>query len=148
MSILEQKAIALSSTAISCVAGYLMYLTPLNKVSSDQISGIIASVSGTMLGFLLTSIAILTSVMDRSLLSNLRATGGFKFIIDRLFFCCALLMIVIMISLVLLFVSTHPKLTYLQVGLAFFGALSSTLLVSTGIKLHRVFSRLSSPSSS
>lgn len=148
MSTLAQKITALSSTAISCAAGYFMYLAPLDKVNSDQISGIVASVSGTMLGFLLTSIAILTSVMDRSLLANLRATGGFQFIIDRLFFCCGLLLTVIMISLVLLFVSTPPKLAYLQVGLAFFGTLSSTFLISTGTKLHRVFSRLSSPSSS
>lgn len=147
MRILEQKAIVFLSTAISSAAGYLMYLTPLGKSNSDQVSGVIASVSGTMLGFLLTSIAILTSVMDRSLLANLRATGGFKFIMDRLFFCCSLLLIVILISLVLLFIENSKTLALLQVGLAFSGAFSVTFLVSTGSKLYRVVSRLSSPGS-
>ena len=145
MSISGQKTIALLSAATSFAAGYFMYMAPLSKPNSDQISSLIASVSGTMFGFLLTSIAILTSVMDKSLLANLRATGGLKFIIDRLFFCCGLLLIVMLTSIVLLFVDTPKKLACLQVGLAFFGTFSATFIISTGEKLYRVVSRLSSP---
>lgn len=42
----------------------------------SMLSGVLAGASGTILGFLITAIALMASVMDRDLLKNLRATGG------------------------------------------------------------------------
>jgi hypothetical protein len=73
-----------------------------------------ASVAGVFLGFLLTAVALVASLGDRILISNLKKTGHFARMMRDAFTACRLLLAVTVLSLTVLFGDPQS----LRVGMA------------------------------
>lgn len=69
----------------------------------QSIAGVIAGVAGTLLGFLITAVALLTAVMDRTLIANMRKTGHYQRLVEDTFTTCTLLLGAVVASIVSLF---------------------------------------------
>lgn len=122
-------------------AGYFHFRGPcLTSSQLSQIAQTLASASGTILGFLITAIALMASVMDRSLLANLRATGGYQVLIKRFFVCAALHLCLLTVSIALLFPFNSDLLLVFAV---FFATGATTYLVSAGWGFYRVIKAMS-----
>lgn len=50
-------------------------------------AGVVSQLSGTMLGFVLAALAILTTVLDTVLVRNMQRTGHFRVLLSRMLFC-------------------------------------------------------------
>jgi hypothetical protein len=57
-----------------------------------------AAVAGTLLGFVVAALSILASLMDRTLVANLRKTGHFSTLLHELYQVAAAFVIVVTIS--------------------------------------------------
>ncbi|UXZ43575.1 hypothetical protein [Pseudomonas soli] len=108
----------------------------------STLANAIASSSGTILGFLITAIALMASVMDRDLLKNLRSTGGYKVLISGSFICAALFLLLLTLSLSLLLPWNSHK-DILLLGTVFVAVLAASSLLSTGFGLYRVIISIS-----
>lgn len=102
----------------------------------------VASSSGTILGFLITAIALMASVMDRSLLKNLRATGGYRVLISGSFTCAALFLILLGLSLSLLLPGAN-RAYWLLLATVFVGILAAVNLALSGLGFYRVIMSIS-----
>ncbi len=80
--------------------------------------------------------------MDRDLLRNLRATGGYKVLIVRSFVCAALFLALLILSICLLLPWTAAS-KYLLLAIVFIGALASIHLLLTGISFCRIIVTIS-----
>lgn len=112
--------------------------------SSDitTLANAIASSSGTILGFLITAIALMASVMDRSLLKNLRATGGYRVLISGSFTCAGLFLILLGLSLSLLLPGAS-RAYWLLLATVFVGVLAAVNLAHSGLGFYRVIMSIS-----
>ncbi|QVM94155.1 hypothetical protein JYG36_13565 [Pseudomonas sp. SORT22] len=102
----------------------------------------IASSSGTILGFLITAIALMASVMDRGLLKNLRATGGYRVLISGSFTCAALFLTLLALSLSLLLPGASQA-HWLLLATIFVGVLAAINLALSGLGFYRVIMSIS-----
>jgi hypothetical protein len=102
----------------------------------------IAGSAGTILGFVITAIALMASVMDRDLLKNLRATGGYKTLIKGSFVCAALHLILLALALSLLLPWSAHK-PQIILGVIFTGTLCALNLATTGLGFYRVIMSIS-----
>lgn len=102
----------------------------------------VASSSGTILGFLITAIALMASVMDRNLLKNLRATGGYRILISGSFTCAALFLVLLGLSLSLLLPGASQAYWLLLVTV-FVGMLAAINLAVSGLGFYRVIMSIS-----
>lgn len=102
----------------------------------------LASSSGTILGFLITAIALMASVMDRSLLKNLRATGGYRVLISGSFTCAALFLVLLGLSLSLLLPGAS-RAYWLLLATVFIGVLAAVNLAISGLGFYRVIMSIS-----
>lgn len=123
---------------------FAFYKRDFNFLSSDitTLASAVASSSGTILGFLITAIALLAAIMDRDLMRNLRATGGYKVLIVRSFVCAALYLILLVLSLCLL-LPWGVESKSLLLAIVFIGALASIHLFLTGISFCRIIVTIS-----
>ena len=65
----------------------------------------LASLSGTLLGFTVTSMSITMAISDRPFVVNLRKTGHYKNLVDHLFHTAGILLIAMVLALVGLFIT-------------------------------------------
>lgn len=79
-----------SRVLIAAVVGILFFHFSANFKSSQllNVAGVLAGVSGTLLGFLITAVALLTAVMDRRLVANMRKTGHYQRLVSETFATC------------------------------------------------------------
>ena len=108
----------------------------------STLAGVIAGSSGTILGFLITAIALMASVMDRDLLRNLRSTGGYRSLISSSFLCACLFLILLASSVCLLLPWGNNKQFLLLLNV-FIGSLAAIQLASTGMGLYRIIMLIS-----
>jgi hypothetical protein len=90
------------------------------------------------LGFLLTAIAVLTALMDKTLIANMRKTGHYpKFLRLALFTSSIFLIVTILAFLVLLLYRTDfsPIAFSLMIG---YLVLSFLLLIRTGYSFFKI----------
>ena len=140
MKFLARHKILLSSTIIASIVTFLFsYLNGYTLVYIEghqntpyEISKLIASIAGTILGFLLTAVAMLTAVMDRKLLENMRKTGHYQVFITDCFINCLLLLLTTILGVSTLFLSL-PTLNYIFLGMIFFSISSIFKLASMKI---------------
>ena len=108
----------------------------------STLAGAVASSAGTILGFLITAIALMASVMDRNLLKNLRATGGYRSLIAGGFFCALLYLLLLASSICLLLPWAGNKDMLLLLNV-FLGSLAAIQLASAGIGFYRIIMSIS-----
>ena len=108
----------------------------------STLAGVIAGASGTILGFLITAIALMASVMDRDLLKNLRTTGGYRVLISGSFVCAFLYLLLLASSVCLLLPWAGEKQLLLLLNV-FIGSLAAIQLASAGIGFYRIIMSIS-----
>lgn len=141
---ISAKLQELSKIVLSFAAAWLFHRQDFVFTTGDvnTLATAVASSSGTILGFLITAIALLASVMDRALLKNLRATGGYKALISGSFICAALHLALLALSLSLLLPWANDK-AVLLLCTVFVGTLCATYLATTGMGFYRVIISIS-----
>lgn len=144
MTILEQWKKLLPRIVISTlVAVVFVYCSETHKVEDlHSVAGVIAGVSGTLLGFLITSMALITAIMDRTLIANMRRTGHYQRLIADTFTTCAVLLGTVVFCIMSLFFS-NPVYTWVFAAALFFLALSVLYVIEAGRRFSNIISTLS-----
>lgn len=131
--------------ALPFVSAYIFYeyapfsFTETNTQTSQfEIAKFTASISATLLGFLLTAIAVLTALMDKTLIVNMRLTGHYpKFL--RIAFLTSLVFLIVTIFgflVLLLFQTVYSAYSFsLMIG---FLILAILLLTQTGYSFYKI----------
>ena len=149
MKFLERHAPLLISFAASFVVCFLIYrnfgliikFEDGAQNSPYEIAKLITGISGTILGFLLTAVAMLTAVMDRTLVENMRKTGHYRVFIIDCFVNIFLFLIVISLGIICLFF-TNPYLSYILYGILFFTSTAIIMLIEQGRRFILIFTRI------
>lgn len=144
MRILASQAVFLLRVAASLLASWALwhYGLPMEPADLKGIAGVLAGVSGTLLGFLITAVALLTSVMDRTLVANMRMTGHYQRLVRETFYACIMLLCMLVASIVSLFLDACSMQVAFAV-LAFFSVLSLMYMVESGWRFSNVFTIMS-----
>lgn len=108
----------------------------------ESLASTMANSAATILGFLITAIALFATIMDRSLLKNLRATGGYQVLIRNSFMCGALYLALLALSVSFLLPWEHHKDKLFTV-LIFLGSLSVVHLAAAGYTFYKVIITMS-----
>lgn len=131
----------------ACVAAALTYgayyydvLACLSTSDAKTGASVLSQLSGTMLGFVLAALAILTTLGNATLVSNMQRTGHFAMLLKRMFGSVVAFGVVTVAGAILLFVPTlDVKWIYPLVGTAIFAAI---LLADVCRKLWLVLENL------
>ena len=98
---------------IVIVGGYLFTIS--NQFSFFLLTGelistisTIAQISATMMGFMLTALAILASISDKNLVKNMAIQGHYKDLINHLTLAALIYFILFIYSMAVLFVGNLP----------------------------------------
>lgn len=101
-----------------------------------DIAGVLASVCGTLFGFMLAAITILLTMPGKRLIENFKKTGHFKYLMDDAFESCVCLFIVLVLSVFSVVANDGPARITLTVGIFFaVVALMTTLLAGRKMAL-------------
>lgn len=130
------------STAIFMTWMFHRYNFCFQPGEISTLAGVLAGASGTILGFLITAIALMASVMDRDLLKNLRATGGYRILISGSFVCAFLFLLLLASSVCLLLPWAGEKQLLLLLNI-FIGSLAAIQLAGTGLGFYRIIMSIS-----
>lgn len=105
------------------------------------VAGTYAQVASTMLGFLITALAILTAMINVKLLANMRKSGHYDKLVKELVFSCVTFLAVMVVCLVALLFSVQwvQFVFKLATGLM---AFSVALLALVGRKFYLVISSI------
>lgn len=149
MKFLERHTPLLVSFSISSVLCYFIYsyfgliieFKDGAQNSPYEIAKLIAGISGTILGFLLTAVAMLTAVMDRKLIENMRKTGHYTVFIVDCFINSFLFLIVIVLGFGSLFF-TNPFLSYILYCIIFFTLTAIFMLIEQGRRFLIIFTKI------
>lgn len=130
---------------IPIVCGYLFFeysnfdfYSNNTQNSKYEISKFTASISATILGFLLTAIAVLTALMDKILIDNMRKTGHYpKFLRLAFLTSASFLVVTILCTLVLMF-SRYDYIDHVFSFMVGFLTLSILMLIRTGYSFFKI----------
>lgn len=93
MNILALMKNLLLKSILSACGAYAFYALPgVVDAQLYNASGVIAGVCATLLGFLVTAIAIIVALVDKTLISNMRKTGHYSVLMKDAFVTCACLL--------------------------------------------------------
>jgi hypothetical protein len=98
---------------------------------------LLASIGGTLLGFLITTISLVASLNDRTLIGNLRKTDHFDVLMRDAFVTVTLLLLLTLTSIISLFGGNDFLRAVLGLSTAI-GVLAVTFAIETGIRFARV----------
>lgn len=131
---------------IVCVAlyskfGLVIKFTEGSQTSPYEIAKLIASICGTILGFLLTAVAMLTAVMDRKLVENMVKTGHYRVFIVDCFINIFFFLVSIVLGIAILFL-INPYLSYVFYIMLFFTISAILLLVEQGRRFLIIFTKI------
>lgn len=101
-----------------------------------QWAGIVAQVSGTMLGFLLAALAVLASIAQTRLVRNLMRTGHFQHLLRRMLWCSTFFLLLTLSGLAAV-VSTRQS-EALAIAVCAIGTAALVLLLDVGVKFAKV----------
>ncbi|WP_200253949.1 hypothetical protein [Thiococcus pfennigii] len=125
-----------------CVALALLALYGLDsrkQVDLISVSSTFATVSATLFGFIVAGLSVLSSLMDKKLLKNMRRTGHFGVLLRELYYAAMMFLGVLITSLITFFVD--EKL--LKIGISasvFLMSLGVVTLIKSGRKFHLIIS--------
>lgn len=106
-------------------------------IDIKEIGSVFASVSGTLLGFLIAALSILATVLDRTLLQNMRKSGHLEVLMNELHNAGIAFLIVLLLAFGILFSDGDSQK---NVAIVAGGAMSAalTLLARAGNKFIMV----------
>lgn len=112
------------SAAVALAMGFAVWHLMSDRVSGDlrETAGTLAAVSVTLLGFLIAALTILTTLLDRRLVVNMRKTGHFQQLTSDIYWTAA----------------SYFAATVLAVATTFVvdGYVLSVLALSTGLAVY------------
>lgn len=149
MKFLERHATLLISFTCSFIVcifivkyrGLVINFETGNQNTPYEIAKLISSISGTILGFLLTAVAMLTAIMDRRLVENMRKTGHYRIFIVDCFVNCFVFLLTIVLGIFCLF-SINPYLSYNFYLTILFAMTALFMLVEQGRRFLLIFTRV------
>jgi heme A synthase len=148
--ILERRGMPWYSIILAGVGSVLLAcFDPLDGLSDSDLrsaASMMAQISATLAGFLLTVLAVLATIVHTRLLRNMQKTGHFRFLLRCIFVNAGVFGVVVAIGMITV-LWNHPR-TYMVLILAFFALLGLFLLVGVFRKLWVVFSYLHTDSTS
>ncbi|MCV2444777.1 hypothetical protein ACG907_02775 [Acinetobacter bereziniae] len=121
--------------------GFVIDFQNGNQNTPYEIAKLICSISGTILGFLLTAVAMLTAIMDRKLVENMRKTGHYKVFIVDCFVNCFVFLITIILGITCLF-TINPNLSYIFYLMILFAMTALFMLVEQGRRFLLIFTKV------
>lgn len=133
----SHRWLAIAAIFMLCAVLAYIGLSARQPSESAGIASTFASISATLLGFIIAALSILASLMDRTLLKNMNKTGHFSVLLDELRVAAEFFLLVVVVSLISLFLPSPV----LQAGIAVSaGAMSCgvLVLVKAGWKFFRV----------
>lgn len=83
---------------IAVVVGGVTFLHPMTDIQSKDLASLIATLSVTLLGFVITALAILTAVPDKSLMVKMKEYGHYEELTRHFFICALSLLVTLLIS--------------------------------------------------
>lgn len=93
---------------VSVLLAYAFYALPgAPEAQLYNASGVIAGVSATLLGFLVTAIAIVVALVDKKLIVNMRKTGHYSVLMRDAFVTCACLLLTLTASCATLVITSN-----------------------------------------
>lgn len=129
---------ALASLAASWYWG--IYPSFANSDGAVSFGGTVASISTTMLGFMMAALAVLASINQTHLVKMMRQYGHYKDLVHTLVFGCLLFLACAVLGLLMLFgLPSSPRFLCAVVALHV-GAFVS--LIEVGVKLWLVLTNL------
>jgi hypothetical protein len=136
------KSAVVSAVLAFCGQHYDLLAT-LAVGDAKTAAGVLSQLSGTMLGFVLAALAILTTLGNTTLVANMQHTGHFSMLLKRMFGSVVAFGLVTVAGAALLFVPTLDiRWIYPLIGIAIF---SIILLADVCRKLWLVLENLSIP---
>lgn len=149
MKFLERHTPLLASLVLSLTVCFFIYkqfglvidYKDGSQNSPYEISKLLAGISGTILGFLLTAVAMLTAVMDRKLVENMRKTGHYRVFIVDCFINSFLFLIIIVLGVFSLFFK-NPNLSYILYAIIFFTFSAIFMLIEQGRRFLLIFTKI------
>lgn len=105
------------------------------------VASLLATTAGVMLGFLLTAVTLLTAVIDRTLVSNMRKTGHYQRLVGESAISCGILLVTLIAAIVTLLLGgeTLYLAFCISVGLSMMSLLQ---IVEAGHRFFLIFSLL------
>ena len=94
-------------------------------------SGVISGLAGTLLGFLITSMSLITALMDKTLIKNMIKTGHYKRLVSDAILTCISLLALIVASLVCSILQDNLASKFFCL-VVFLVTLSISYLIETG----------------
>lgn len=100
-------------------------------------SGVITGLAGTLLGFLITSMSLITALMDKKLVINMLKTGHYRRLIADTILTCTFLLTLIVVCLICL-ISQSYMIKCAFYAIIFFLSISILYLVEAGRRFSMV----------
>ncbi|AXQ23607.1 hypothetical protein BEN71_16710 [Acinetobacter wuhouensis] len=115
------------------------YLTLLKESNGPyEFIKMLAGIAGTLLGFLIGAVSLLTAVMDRTLIQNMRSNGQYGVLVSITFRAC-LSLLILLVACFLTFLINVLYLKFLFTCIIFLSVYSGLLVVSIGSKFKNIF---------
>ncbi|EMK5854216.1 hypothetical protein V9I00_002097 [Salmonella enterica] len=139
MATLVRWQILLSRVLISAgVVGLFWYKSDAVRVEAlINASGVITGLAGTLLGFLITSMSLITALMDKRLIINMIKTGHYKRLIADTILTCIFLLILIIFCLMCLILQAQLVKCFFY-GVTFFITISILYLFEAGHRFSKI----------
>lgn len=112
--------------------------------TSPQLSSVastLASVSGTVFGFLLTALALLIALPDSTLLENLKITGKYKVLVTGVHEACVSLFVVLLTSVAAVFLDDGLA-QVLVTAAVFFAVWATAASLVAGVRFAKIIEAL------
>lgn len=117
--------------ALGAAYAYHEYGPDLKDERMRSVAEALGTIAGTLLGFLLTAVSILTAVLERPLVATMRKTGHFELLMQGTYATCAVLFALTFLSILCLFMD-GTTLVYTFDAVVGFAVLGTAYCLETG----------------
>ena len=125
----------------AAVAAVMFWRVDFRQEETTPFFALIATIAGTLLGFAMTSLAILVSVSDSKLLNSVKKVGLYETLVRGIYAAATSLFLTLAASVALFFYANNFSMTIV----IFLFALSLMLLLNVGWKFFTVLEFLGEP---
>ncbi len=137
-TLVQWKTLCSRSVISALVVGLFWLKSDSVKVEMlVSASGVITGLAGTLLGFLITSMSLITALMDKRLVINMIKTGHYRRLIADTIMTCAFLLSLIVVCLICL-VSQDYLIKCFFYMIIFFLCISILYLIEAGRRFSMV----------
>ena len=123
--------------ALAVSSAFLFFGAGLVESRMLTIAQTLASATGSLLGFLITAVSIVTAMMERPLLENMRKTGHFQRLMEETFAACVTLLAATVASIATLFQTGTSLESFITVAI-FLSVLSLEYVIEAGRRFLNV----------